>query len=374
MSNQTPIVRFPLAQRIEHFILIFSFGLLGVTGLAQMFNHLAISQAVLTLFGGIASVRIIHRICATILMFETLYHIVLAGYKVFVLRTPLTMLPQPKDAVDIWHSITYNLGLRKDAPKMGRYNYGEKMEYWFMMWGLLIMGITGYMLWNPITTTKYLPGVIIPAAKIAHGWEAVLAVAAIIVWHFYNVHLKSFNSSMFTGKMSVEHMEEEHAHELEQICAGTAYNKPSAAQIAARRKIYLPIAAVFSAVFLAAIYFFVAGEQTAITTVPKRPESVVVFSPQTPTPLPTMAPIPTTVAMPSGGGDATWTNGIGSLFSGKCGACHGTMGGFSVKTYADLMKGSANGAIIVAEDSAGSPLIQLMEKGGHPGSFAPRRA
>ncbi|MCS7039976.1 MAG: hypothetical protein NZP34_10260, partial [Caldilineales bacterium] len=75
------------------------------------------------------------------------------------------------------------------------------MEYWAVIWGTAVMIITGFMLWNPITTTKFLPGSWIPAAKAAHGGEALLAFLAIIVWHVYNVHIKTFNRSMFTGKL-----------------------------------------------------------------------------------------------------------------------------------------------------------------------------
>jgi hypothetical protein len=40
-------------------------------------------------------------------------------------------------------------------------------------------------------------------------------VLSILTWHFYNVHVKRFNRSMFTGYISHAEMEEEHALELE---------------------------------------------------------------------------------------------------------------------------------------------------------------
>jgi len=82
------------------------------------------------------------------------------------------------------------------------------------------------MLWNPIFTAKYLPGVIIPAAKMAHGWEAVLAIAAIILWHFYTVHIRSWNWSMIKGHMTQEQMEEEHILELEDIAKARTKRLP----------------------------------------------------------------------------------------------------------------------------------------------------
>jgi len=135
-------------------------------------------------------------------MVVSIYHVVAVLYRVFVLRTPLTMLPLVEDFVHLYHDILYYLGLRKRKAYYGRYNYAEKVEYLAVVWGTLIMGITGFMMWNPISTARWLPGQAIPAAKAAHGAEAILAVLAILLWHFYHVHLRHFNKSMFSGKLS----------------------------------------------------------------------------------------------------------------------------------------------------------------------------
>ena len=63
-----------------------------------------------------------------------------------------------------------------------RFTFDEKFEYWAFVWGTLVMGLTGFMLWNPIVTAKILPGVAIPAALAAHSGEALLAVLAIAIW------------------------------------------------------------------------------------------------------------------------------------------------------------------------------------------------
>jgi len=47
------------------------------------------------------------------------------------------------------------------------------------------------------------------------------------------------------------------------------------------------------------------------------------------------------------------------------------MGGLSVATYADLLKGGASGPVLVAGDAAASKLVQVMQAGGHPGQFTP---
>ena len=97
----------------------------------------------------------------------------------------------------------------------------------------------------------------IPAAKTAHGWEAVLAILAIIIWHMYGVHIKRFNKSMFTGKMSEDVMLHEHPLELADIKAGLAERPVDPAAMRKRQRIYFPIAAVLGLIMLGSVYGFV---------------------------------------------------------------------------------------------------------------------
>jgi hypothetical protein len=199
------------------------------------------------------------------------------------------MLPTLDDARNAIQSFLYNLGLSKTRVQQGRYTFEEKAEYWAFVWGTVIMVITGFMLWNPIATSRFLPGEFIPAARTAHGGEALLAVLAIIVWHMYHVHLRQFNRSMFTGYLSEHEMLEEHPLELADIKAGTAERVARPETIERRKRVFYPIYGVIGILLLAGIFAFVTFEQTAIDTLPPA-EQVAVFAPLTPTPLPTLPP------------------------------------------------------------------------------------
>ncbi len=281
--------RFNVAQRIEHFVLILTFSTLAITGLPQKFVGNALAEGVIALMGGIEAVRIIHRIAAIGLAIQSLYHVLLLGYKVWVRRTEMTMLPGLKDVTDAIDVVRYNLGLTKEHPKMPRYNFGEKVEYWAMVWGTVIMAITGFMLWNPIAAARFLPGQAIPAAKAAHGAEALLAVLAILIWHFYNVHLKMFNKSMFNGKMTHHQMVEEHGAELDRRVAGLARPAPNPEGVRHRERIYVPVAVVLGLALAGGLFWFATFEETAIATLPPQATQVPVFSPLAPTPEPTSA-------------------------------------------------------------------------------------
>ncbi|HEX8917643.1 MAG TPA: hypothetical protein VF898_04010, partial [Chloroflexota bacterium] len=266
--------------------MLLSFTTLAITGLVQKYALSSVSIFIIGLWGGVENVRTTHHVAAIVLMLVAIYHVLALGYKIFVLRRPLSMLPGFQDVKDALTAFTYNLGLRKTGAQMGRYTFEEKAEYWALVWGILIMGLTGFIMWNPITTVKFMPGDFIPAAKTAHGAEALLAVLAIIVWHMYGVHLRRFNKSMWTGRLSEEEMLHEHPLELADRKAGVAGSAPRPEVLQRRRMIYTPIAAVVGLGLLFAVYGFVNGEHTAITTTPPQIPTIVIYVPQTPTPLP----------------------------------------------------------------------------------------
>lgn len=178
------------------------------------------------------------------------------------------MLPSLQDVKDGLQALLYNVGFAKQYPKMGRYTFEEKMEYWAFVWGAAVMGATGFMMWNPITATKYLPGEFVPAAKAAHGGEAVLAVLAIIIWHMYGVHVRRFNKAMFTGMQTEEEMLHEHPLELEEIKSGRMHHRPDPRTLRKRQLIYFPIAAILAIAMLGGIYGFINTEETALKTIP----------------------------------------------------------------------------------------------------------
>ena len=91
-------------------------------------------------------------------MLGIVWHILVAAYKIFVTKEPMSMLPVFKDAVDGIQVFLYNIGIGKKYPQMGRYNFEEKLEYWAFVWGAIVMGLTGFMMWNPLMTLKILPG------------------------------------------------------------------------------------------------------------------------------------------------------------------------------------------------------------------------
>ena len=140
--------------------------------------------------------------------------------------------------------LQYNLGLTPVKPKLDRFSYIEKAEYWALIWGTLVMAGTGFAMWLDNSFMNLFGKLGYDVARSIHYYEAILATLAIIVWHFYfvifNPDSYPMNTAWFTGKLSQPEMEEEHPLELERILedeekaraeaemAGTGEEKPKA--------------------------------------------------------------------------------------------------------------------------------------------------
>lgn len=226
MTERAPIVRddspvtrtfrrFELGQRWEHGLLMLTFTALLLTGLPQKYRAAAWSQYILSTPDRVYLLQTIHRISAVVLMLEACYHVARGVF--FLARRQLSgaIFPTLQDLRDAVQMLRYLLFLTDREPKAGKYNFEQKFTYWFFFFGIAILGTSGLLIWFPEFFTRFLPGGIIPAAKLAHSTEAVVAAIFLILWHFYHVHIKRLNLSMFTGYLKEQELRDHHTLEYE---------------------------------------------------------------------------------------------------------------------------------------------------------------
>jgi len=211
---QREFVRFSVSQRLEHLLTMVCFGVLLLTGLPQKFSDASISISLVNSLGGIDNVRFVHRVFATVFIFSAFYHVGAIGLSLVRGKFNPSMAPSLRDFVDALVMLRYSVGLSNSKPRFGRYDYRQKFEYWGIVYGGIIMIVTGLTLWFPTYATRFLPGEVVPAAKEMHTGEALLALLVIVTWHMYSVILSPSHFpgdwSIFTGRISHEKIKEEH--------------------------------------------------------------------------------------------------------------------------------------------------------------------
>ena len=222
-----PVVRMNLSQRLQHALLAVSFIVLAITGFALKFPDSWLARA---MGSNEPFRRWSHRIAAIVLLAVGACHIVYLLATRDGRQLVKDLLPVKRDLADAWAAVRYLTGLSQDKPKIARFGYAEKMEYWAVIWGTIIMGVTGIMVWFKIDVTRLLPRWAVEVALTIHYYEAVLACLAIVVWHFYHVmfdpDVYPVNLACWDGKVS-EHWQAEE-HPLEKIKPAPAPPVPPA--------------------------------------------------------------------------------------------------------------------------------------------------
>ena len=205
------VVRMSLSQRWQHFVLAASFIILAITGFALKFPDSWLARA---MGSSEPFRRWTHRVAGIVLLLAGAAHVVYLLSTNDGRKLVKDLFPVKKDLTDLWGAARYLLGLSKEKPKIGRFGYAEKMEYWAVVWGALIMGATGLMIWFKMDVTRFLPRWAVEVALTIHYYEAVLACLAIVVWHFYHVifdpDVYPLNPACWDGKVSDHWNREEH--------------------------------------------------------------------------------------------------------------------------------------------------------------------
>jgi len=220
-----PVLRMSLSQRWQHALLASSFIVLALTGFALKFPESWLAHA---LGSSEPFRRWTHRIAGIVLLLAGAYHVVYVLSSKEGRRLLKDFLPVKKDLGDAWAAVRYLIGATREKPKIGRFGYVEKMEYWAVVWGTLIMGGSGLMIWFKLDVTRFLPRWVVDVALTIHYYEAVLACLAIVVWHFYHVifdpDVYPLNLACWDGKVSEHWQEEEHplAHSEEEASPALA--------------------------------------------------------------------------------------------------------------------------------------------------------
>ncbi|HLG18483.1 MAG TPA: cytochrome c3 family protein [Bdellovibrionota bacterium] len=215
--------RFTTIQLVAHGLLLVSFTTLVITGFALHFSRAGWTVILDWVHLGEHARGVIHRTSAVIMLSAGVLHIFHSIFTRQGRKEIRELLPRLTDVRDLSANIFYYVKLVRaraaTAPKLGRYTYIHKAEYWALIWGTIVMSVTGFALWFPELFSRFLPVWGIPLAELIHYFEAWLATLAILVWHLFFVifHPDEYpmNVTWLTGKVTRHEMERDHPRELD---------------------------------------------------------------------------------------------------------------------------------------------------------------
>lgn len=198
--------RMSVNERLQHAVLLITFIGLAYTGFGHRYPDSLFNTVFFAGPDGGALRTLLHRVFGGLFMALAVYHAVwLVGLRKGRERL-VALLPWLNDVRDFFQLQKYNLFHKGEPPHFGHYTYMEKIEYWALVWGSLVMASTGCVVWFREISLQHLPKWIIDLCLLVHFMEAILACLAILVWHFYwaifDPAVYPMNWAWLTGKVA----------------------------------------------------------------------------------------------------------------------------------------------------------------------------
>jgi formate dehydrogenase subunit gamma len=242
IRDEEIFLRMNLAERVQHGVLISTFFLLILTGLPLFFYDVKLFKWLLPSGRSFYVRGVLHRVAAVLMIANVVAHLLYTALTKRGRDNLQAMLPRWQDVKDAFGLFGYNVGLTRylnrrrigtqffqkhpywlfeKHPLFGRYNFVEKFEYWALAWGTIVMIFSGFFMWNVELSLRIFPLWVHDIFVIVHGYEAILAFLAVIIWHMYNVHLSPevfpMSKIWLNGKITGEELRLLHPLEYEKI-------------------------------------------------------------------------------------------------------------------------------------------------------------
>jgi formate dehydrogenase gamma subunit len=216
-KNHVIDVRMYPWERVQHLLLLTSFITLGWTGFALKFPDQWWAWPLVRWETSWPVRGTVHRVASVVFMIAGFLHVISIAVSPRLRRHWQKFIPRLNDIREAVRNTAYNLGFTSKRPRISPYSYIEKAEYWALIWGGIVMLVTGVMLWANNFFLSRVPKVLLDLATAVHFYEAVLACLAIVVWHFYFVifdpDVYPMDTGWLTGKTVRRHDESQNGEE-----------------------------------------------------------------------------------------------------------------------------------------------------------------
>lgn len=267
----TAIRRFSAIDRVNHLLVAVTFFGLTATGIPLVFSGRQWARSLADMVGGIEAAGLWHRVFAIALIANFILHFATLARR-FINRKcsarqwlfgPASLVPRWKDVKDVYGMFRWFFRSGR-PPRLDRWTYWEKFDYWAEVGGSMIIGGSGLLLWFPELASRILPGRVFNIAMIVHGYEALLAIGFIFTIHFFNAHLRPgtfpVDAVIFTGSLPEHELKAQRPEEYDRLVkSGQLESLRVRAPSPARRPLIVLIAVVSVAIGLTLLGLIIAG-------------------------------------------------------------------------------------------------------------------
>jgi formate dehydrogenase subunit gamma len=187
-NDPDKIVRYTPYERANHWLSALTFILLALSGL--VFFHPAF-YPLNQLFGGGVWARILHPFIGVLMTLSC--GIMFLNYRKLNLMTPTDWqwLGHVKEMVE---------GDDRNMPEAGKFNGGQKVLFWLLVGSMLLLVLSGVVIWRAYFSFLF-PAVVIRLAAVIHAIAATIIIALIIFHCYVALWTKESINAMVSGQV-----------------------------------------------------------------------------------------------------------------------------------------------------------------------------
>ena len=189
MSKSKMILRTKFIDRACHWTVVISFFLVSLSGIALFFPTL---QWLTETFGTPQMGRILHPFFGVMIFIVLMFMFV---------RFVDHNIPDKQDLPWIKGIVEVLKGNEHKVADVGKYNAGQKMMFWSIMSLILVLLITGVIIWRPYFA-HYFSINIVRWSLLIHATAAIVLIHAILIHMYMAFWVKGSIKGMIEGKVS----------------------------------------------------------------------------------------------------------------------------------------------------------------------------
>ncbi|AET90640.1 formate dehydrogenase, gamma subunit [Burkholderia sp. YI23] len=183
------IVRYTPNERTNHWITAITFVLLALSGLAMFHPSMAWLYAI---FGGGQWTRILHPFVGCVMFISFMILALRFWHHNYLDQSDVQWMKQVNDVL---------ANREERLPEIGKYNAGQKLVFFVMFASLILLLLSGIVMWRAYFAF-YFPVTVIRIASVVHAATAFVLILTIIIHVYAGLWVKGSIGAMVRGTVT----------------------------------------------------------------------------------------------------------------------------------------------------------------------------